>query len=398
MLMHLFFLMLIFNSCSDEEFETIALNNDENNAPIAVTTADVLSGEVPLEVNFSGNNSSDDNGIVSYYWEFPDFSSSDPNVVHTFNTPGVYDVTLTVTDEANLTSSDTLTIRVAEEPENEPVETCVTNGGEAHESGLKTWCWNDITLPSYSGTKGVSFSDNQLFIDSECNENALSIVNDELHFFLDPINPPVDRSWCSRDFNMRAEIRTNLWNVRHPIGTEEWFGWSYTFGDDYAIDENNQWLFFQVHHAIVGDSPQMELMVIKDGQFNGHDAGEIYVVNNANYPDYHPTSITPIAGETLDIVVHAVWGDASNGSLQVWINGQSVYNKQTATVYAAHPWGGNAKWGIYKWPWANESGVQESLEQGISSLRTSMGALRVITRKPDDLDYLTDSYSLVAPD
>ena len=48
----------------------------------------------------------------------------------------------------------------------------------------------------------------------------------------------------------------------------------------------NDWLFFQVHHAIVGDSPHMELMVIKDGQFNGHDAGELYVVNNANYPDW----------------------------------------------------------------------------------------------------------------
>ncbi len=403
-IMHLFFLLLIFHSCTDEDSATIMLNTPENNAPIAVTTADILSGDAPLQINFTGNNSSDDSAIVSYYWEFPGDTSSAQNATYTFNNPGVYDIRLTVTDDESLRATATLTIIVTEGSEdNIGVEdniigACTTNGGKANESGLKTWCWNDITLPTYSGTKGVSFSDDQLFIDSECNENALSIVDNQLHFFVDPNNPPVDTSWCERDFNMRAEIRTNSWNVKHPIGTEEWFGWSYAFGNNYIIDQNNEWLFFQVHPAIVGESPHMELLVNNDSQFSGHDAGEIYVVNKGNYPDNHPTGITPVAGETLDIVVHAVWGDESNGLLQVWINGQSVYDKQVRTIYAAYPWGGNAKWGIYKWPWADEAGVLASAAQGITSLETYMGPLRIITRKPGDIDYLTDSYSLVAPD
>lgn len=275
---------------------------------------------------------------------------------------------------------------------------CGTGGGMAFDTGQKAWCWDDITIPEYTNKKGVALSNNQLYVDSECYEKQVTNVGNRLRFSINPTTPSTDKNWCSRDFNMRAEIRTAPWNIRHPLGTEEWFGWSYTFGKDYVIDKNNQWLFFQVHHGVVGDSPQTELMVIKDGQFKGHDAGEIYVVNNANYPDYHPTGIVPKAGEKLDIVVHAVWGDTSNGLLQVWINGQNIYDEQVATVYATHPWGGNAKWGIYKWPWANESGVQKSLQRGITHLETYMGPLRMITRRPGDVDYLTDSYSLVAPD
>ncbi len=274
-------------------------------------------------------------------------------------------------------------------------DACSTNGGLAGDTGLKTWCWEAVTIPEYSGSKGTSFSDGELHIDSECFEKQVSKAGNQLKFSLNPTYPAVE-NWCSRDFNMRAEIRTKPWDIRHSKGTEEWFGWSYTFGSDYVIDKNNQWLFFQVHPGVTGESPHTELMISKDGQFNGHDAGEIYVVNAANGKEYQPTGITPKAGGTLDIVVHAVWGDASNGLLQVWINGQKLYDRQVATIYAAYPWGGNAKWGIYKWPWANESSVQKSLEQGVTHLETYMGPLRMITRKPGDTQYGEDSYSLVA--
>lgn len=273
---------------------------------------------------------------------------------------------------------------------------CFTDGGKADDTGLKIWCWGDIDFPKHIGNKGVAFNHNELTIDSECDESQVTKVGSHLRFYVDPTNPEVGE-WCSRNFNIRAEVRTSPWGVRHTNGTEEWFGWSYTFGTDYVVDKNNQWLFWQVHHGVVGDSPHTELTVIKDGQFNGHSAGEIYVVNAANESEYHPTGITPKGGEKLDIVVHAVWGDSSNGLLQVWINGQSVYDKQAATIYSEHPWGGNAKWGIYKWPWTNENGVKQSQQQGITHLETFMGPLRVITRKIDDPEYGTDSYNLVAP-
>ena len=276
------------------------------------------------------------------------------------------------------------------------IETCDTQGGMSDETGLKIWCWGDIDIPQYFDETGIDFSGGELTIDSECYEQQVTKIGNVLKFRVDPTHPEVE-SWCTRDYNIRAEIRTNPWEIRHDLGTEEWFGWSYIFSSDYVIDKNNQWLFFQVHHGIEGESPHTEILVIKDGQFSGHSAGEIYVSNGADSPHFIPTGITPGAGERLDLVVHAVYDTGSNGLLQVWINGQNVYDEQVATVYSSSPWGGNAKWGIYKWPWAEAAGVQKSLQQGITHLETYMGPLRMITRRPGDPNYLENSYSEVEP-
>jgi len=402
--MFLFIFMAICYSCVDEDLfdtVTITVNALENNAPTAFASANILMGDAPLQVNFTGSNSSDDYGIVSYHWDFPGNPSSSSDATHTFSDPGVHDITLTVTDDAGLTDTATLAITVAEGSGGSTRggnKACSTNGGEANESGLKTWCWSDITLPTYSGTKGVSFSNGELVIDSECNVNALSIDNGQLHFFVDPINPPVDKSWCSRDYNMRAEVRTRPWDVRNPLGTEEWFGWSYTFGDDYIIDQNNQWKCFQVYPGPEGLSTNIALEIIHGDQFNGHQAGELYITRHSgSNVTYFPSGITPRAGDTLDIVVQVIWGDSSNGLYKVWINGGLLLNQQAATTHPNTPWGGNAKWGIYKRAWENVEQVQKSLNQGITHVNTSMGNLRMITRFPGDVNYGKNSYSEVVP-
>ena len=277
-----------------------------------------------------------------------------------------------------------------------PLKHSAKQGGKANDTGLKTWYWQDVVLPASSGIKENSFSNGELKVDSECHDQQVTRIGNQLKFTVNPTHPKVDTS-CSRKYNMRAEIRTSPWNVRHKTGIEEWFGWSYTFGEGYKIDRHNQWLFFQVHPGIQGVSPQIEFSIIKDGQSTDHTAGEIFIVNAANNKEYRPTGITPKAGETLDLVTHIIYGNARQGLLQVWIDGVNVYNERVATVYPDYPWGGNAKWGIYKWPWSKVEGVRKSKEQGIDSLETFMGPLRIITRAPHDKDYLKNGYFLVAP-
>ena len=379
----------------DTKTTSITIEARQNAAPVAKASASLLAGYAPLKVDFDGSSSTDDLAISSYYWDFTESSSSEVITSHTFNNPGVYNISFTVKDAEGLTSMDNLTVEVAQAPIGNI--DCNVGGAKADESGEKIWCWNNVSIPDYSNRNGPPLSNDELKIDSECYEKQITQEGNRLKFKVDPVNPKTE-SWCSKDFNMRAEISTLPWKVNNPKGTEEWFGWDYAFSNDYVIDKNNQWLFFQVHPGVVGVSPQMELMVIKDNQSNGHDAGEIFVINSANGKDYHPTGITPRAGQKLKIVVHAVWDDASNGHLEVWINGAKVYDKQVATVYSSYPWGGNAKWGIYKWPWSEAEGVQKSLNQGVHKVETSMGTLRMITRKPGDANYGTDAYSLVAPD
>ncbi|QCX01656.1 hypothetical protein FGM00_16625 [Aggregatimonas sangjinii] len=275
---------------------------------------------------------------------------------------------------------------------------CGSGGGKADEAKAKIWCWDTITIPEYTEAKGVLFSNDELKTNSECYEKQVSIAGDRLKFTVNPTTPTPE-SWCGRSYNMRAEVSTAPFRIQHPQGTEEWFGWTYEFGPAYIADARTPWIMFQCHNGLVGEKPLISLWVTSgDGQFN---TGEITLVNAANSSSsnqYYPTGVYPIAGQKLKIVAHVVWGDDTNGLVQIWIDDVKVHDVQSRTIQASAPYGGNAKWGIYKWKWANESSVVDSQEQGISVLETYMGTLRIVTRKPSDSQYGANAYTLVEPD
>jgi PKD repeat protein len=81
--------------------------------PIAIMQSDGFSGYAPFAVNFSGTQSFDPGGIVSYYWTFGDgTSSTQPEPSHVYTTSGSFTVTLTVTDGDGLQGVTTGTIAV----------------------------------------------------------------------------------------------------------------------------------------------------------------------------------------------------------------------------------------------------------------------------------------------
>lgn len=89
-----------------------------NTAPTAVAEADVVLGDGPLTVNFTGSNSTDGDGtIVGYEWNFGDGSlvSTLADPAHTY-APGIWTATLTVTDDQGATSTATVTIDVNDPP------------------------------------------------------------------------------------------------------------------------------------------------------------------------------------------------------------------------------------------------------------------------------------------
>lgn len=103
----------------EEEEEPIVVT--ENESPIAVADATPQSGQAPLQVNFKGDNSSDDKGIKNYSWKLMDgVTRTNPNPSFTFQEIGTYDVELTVTDEEGLTDIDIITINVTEEENLKP--------------------------------------------------------------------------------------------------------------------------------------------------------------------------------------------------------------------------------------------------------------------------------------
>ncbi|MCL6275683.1 PKD domain-containing protein, partial [Muricauda sp. 2012CJ35-5] len=85
----------------------------QNIAPVAVANASILGGEAPLVVSFDGSQSTDDNSIALYFWDFGDGNNSNQeNPDHTFTGPGIYNVSLTVTDDEGLEDSSSLAITV----------------------------------------------------------------------------------------------------------------------------------------------------------------------------------------------------------------------------------------------------------------------------------------------
>ncbi|WP_088340977.1 PKD domain-containing protein [Robiginitalea sediminis] len=113
---------------------------------IAVPEANPISGEAPLTVQFTGSNSLDDVGVVSYAWDFKDGgTSTEADPQYTFNTPGTYDVDLTVTDGDSNTDTKSITIEVTTGPSQPPV----ADAGADQE----------ITLPNNSGVLSGSATD-----------------------------------------------------------------------------------------------------------------------------------------------------------------------------------------------------------------------------------------------
>jgi len=86
-----------------------------NTPPVANAEADVISGQAPLTVNFTGDTSSDSDGSISSAgWTFGDGNSaSGLNSSHTYTNAGSFTATLTVTDNGGDSDNASVTIDVS---------------------------------------------------------------------------------------------------------------------------------------------------------------------------------------------------------------------------------------------------------------------------------------------
>lgn len=110
----------------------------------AYTSSSNTEGQTPFRVGFRGTASDEDGYITLWEWDFEsdgtvDHSSSySGSKTYTYTTPGVYAATLTVTDNAGLTASDTLRLVAHPSPTTIYVEDDTIDLASGESSTVKT--------------------------------------------------------------------------------------------------------------------------------------------------------------------------------------------------------------------------------------------------------------------
>lgn len=112
----------MFNLLENGDFETGDLTGwnlgggTTNELPYVSGEADIISGSVPLTVNFTASGDDPDGAIKTYFWDFGGGDRYDqPTATHTYVARGVYQAKITVIDDDGGMASDTIEITVTDD-------------------------------------------------------------------------------------------------------------------------------------------------------------------------------------------------------------------------------------------------------------------------------------------
>lgn len=257
-------------------------------------------------------------------------------------------------------------------------------GGRANAYGYFHWPFENVDINiTNNATENSGYVSSQEFDHSHhYATNGISKVSNEIRFLL--VAQDGNEVGEAEDGNYRQEYAEAEWDSRKVLGTQEFVGFTYRFGSGYIPDTACEWLFWQnkTIDSGVSSSPAMEIVVASTGLY-GATGGEIIVKHDAgNTSNRTLTGIIPVANQTLNIVLEMIHDEVVNGLFKVWINDVLVHNVQDRTVYTDRLWGGNNKFGIYKFPWKNQVDIDASDALGITQLETFLGQLRIYRLRP----------------
>jgi hypothetical protein len=198
-------------------------------------------------------------------------------------------------------------------------------------------------------------------------------------------------------YHHRAEFTRYPWKISHPVGTEEWLGFSYIFQkteEGYQVNRTPVSIY-QNHAGRVGtqveNPPALQLEIASPGQLKTTPlGGELMLVHQIRGIRYTIPGVRVVAGARLNIVMQIVYGEGTKGLWNVWINGTLVQipgGNTGSTVWPDNPVGGNSKLGLYHHQLRYASAVNLNYSSGHTNMKMWMTDWNDIFRHPGDWDY-----------
>ncbi|MFC3959008.1 PKD domain-containing protein [Halovivax cerinus] len=109
--------LTVTDDAGNTDTDTVTVTVEDVTAPTADATTNESTGTATEAIAFDGSGSIDNHAIASYAWDLGDGSTAAGETVeHTYDAPGAYTVTLTVTDDAGTTDTATVTVTVEPGP------------------------------------------------------------------------------------------------------------------------------------------------------------------------------------------------------------------------------------------------------------------------------------------
>jgi PKD repeat protein len=194
-------------------WDTDALSVTANDIipPVAEAGPDWLTIGAGGTCTFDGTSSTDNAGIVNYTWTFDDGTGDitlyGATISYTFNVPGVYNVTLNVTDAAGLWDVDMIRVAVCDDTpptadagpdQNVDEDTLVTFNGSASTDNVGiinyTWTFNDGTsdITLFGAAPSHTFNVPGIYtVDLHVKDRSPFWDNDMMTVTVKDITPPV---------------------------------------------------------------------------------------------------------------------------------------------------------------------------------------------------------------
>ncbi|MHC4865586.1 MAG: ELWxxDGT repeat protein [Planctomycetota bacterium] len=185
--------------------------------PVAVATADVISGPAPLTVQFDGSQSIDPQGCtLAYDWDFGDGSrgSREISPTHVYQAPGTYTATLLVTDTWRRSDYAMIEITVTSSP---PKKLWSSDGTQEGTVPIET-----IDFGDYGSSYAASFNGYLFFVGRDAEHGYELWKTDgtpESAAIVKDLWPGPD---SSRPWSFTCVNETLFFVAQDPNGTELW--------------------------------------------------------------------------------------------------------------------------------------------------------------------------------